>query len=915
MTPTEELISSLPLHLQERTRGIPRPASGRSRLSQSQLSQSQASDRGPVVYWTHHAQRVEENPALDVACTLALTLRRPLVVYHGLSSQYRYASDRHHVFQIQGAKDLQEEYTQRGIRYAFELQRRSGNTLGLLRLAQQTDLLITDDFPGEPTDRWLERLAYLEGLTILAVDTACVVPMQLVGRGHDRAFAFRDATAKLYKERLSRRWPTLESVPQRHDGQLPFEALDCSTIEPYQIVAQCDIDPMVPPVADTCGGTRAGYKRWNDFLQDRISKYAAKRNDPCAEYSSRMSAYLHYGMVSPMRLAREANERKAEKYLDELLIWRELAYGYCFYRSDYRSIETIPSWAIETLRKHQKDRREKLYSWETLARGKTDDRLWNACQESLIRHGELHNNLRMTWGKAILSWTKSPEEALGWIIDLNHRYALDGRDPASYGGILWCLGQFDRPFYPEQPVLGTVRARPTSGHLNRLDFDRYERIVRRPIAKSTCRVAVVGAGIAGLLCARSLADVGFEVELFEKSSGPGGRGATRRLDSAGSIDHGAPCFQISSRRWENLLGSWEQDSVIARWEPRLGIWKGRSQAGKVAADSMVAADSVSEDSIAEGSLEASALERAPGWVGKWWVGKGGMNRIGKHLAQGLTIGYRKTIEAIERRDQGWTLRGNVQSESSVESFQAGPFDCVVLAIPSPQIAALVHRDCRWKEVASSRSMEPTWTLMIEFAGRWEIPFDAIHLEDHTSLLWMSRESSKPTGKPSGKPSGSSADLQVNSQGLAGPEAWCIQATSQWTVEHLERDPEWVKSELIGAISKLGVVAMPEILQVHAHRWRYGQSVSAGGRSVDSCPYLWDPDLQLGACGDWVTGPGGTQEGDRRQTIRPQGIERALESGAAMAGGIYRHWVERNGLACDLSLGNKPYQPLLFDPDV
>ena len=74
-------------------------------------------------------------------------------------------------------------------------------------------------------------------------------------------------------------------------------------------------------------------------------------------------------------------------------------------------------------------------------------------------------------------------------------------------------------------------------------------------------------------------------------------------------------------------------------------------------------------------------------------------------------------------------------------------------------------------------------------------------------------------------------------------------------------------------------------------------------------------MQLGACGDWVTGPEGTQEGDRRQTIRPQGIERALESGAAMAGGIYRHWVERNGLACDLRLGNKPYQPLLFDPYV
>ena len=150
--------------------------------------------------------------------------------------------------------------------------------------------------------------------------------------------------------------------------------------------------------------------------------------------------------------------------------------------------------------------------------------------------------------------------------------------------------------------------------------------------------------------------------------------------------------------------------------------------------------------------------------------------------------------------------------------------------------------------------------------------------------------------------------------LAGPEAWCIQATSQWTREHLERDSEWVKSELIAAISKLGDVAIPQIVQVHAHRWRYGQAASAGGLPEDSCPYLWDADLQLGACGDWVTGPEGAHQGDCRRTIRPPGIERALESGAAMAGGIYRHWVARNGLACDLGLGNEPYQPLLFDPD-
>lgn len=883
---SEELISLLPAHLQERTRGIPRPASRRSRPSPSSLSPSSSFDRMPVVYWTHHAQRVEENPALDVACTLACALKRPLVVYHGLSSEYRYASDRHHVFQIQGAKDLQQEYSQRGFRYAFHLQRRTDGAPGLLHLAQQTDLLITDDFPGEPTDRWLKRLTHLEGLTVLAVDTACVVPMQLVGRPFDRAFAFRDATAKLYKERLSRPWPTLESIPERYDGQLPFEALDCSKIEPLQIVSQCDIDPMVPPVADTCGGSRAGYERWNDFLKYRIAKYAAKRNDPCAEYSSRMSAYLHYGMVSPMRLAREANERRAEKYLDELLIWRELAYGYCFYRSDYRSIDTLGSWAVETLRAHQKDRREKLYSWETLARGKTDDALWNACQESLLRHGELHNNLRMTWGKALLSWTESPEQALGWIIDLNHRYALDGRDPASYGGILWCLGQFDRPFYPEQPVLGTVRARPTSEHLNRLDFDKYQRIVRRRVSARTCRVAIVGAGISGLLCARSLADVGFEVEVFEKSRGSGGRGATRRLDSGGRIDHGAPCFQIASGRWEGLLKSWEQDSVIARWEPRLGVWKGSPQVGSDA-----------PCAVAPCAVAPCALGTAP-----WWVGKGGMNQIGKHLAQGLAIGYRTTIERIDRSDPGWMLNGNVQGETSVKSFQAGPFDCVVLAVPSPQVSAMVDRNCQWRDVASSRAMEPIWTLMIEFARRWEIPFDAIHLEDHPSLAWISRESSK------------SASTSVKSQGPSGPEAWCIQATSKWTGEHLESEPESVISGLIDAISGLGVGAVPQVVHVQAHRWRYGQAASAGNRLGGEIPYLWDPQLLLGACGDWVSGDWVSKEGNPCSIVRPNGIERALESGAAMAGGVYRHWIEQNGLARDTGLKNQAYQPMLFDPD-
>ncbi len=192
------------------------------------------------------------------------------------------------------------------------------------------------------------------------------------------------------------------------------------------------------------------------------------------------------------------------------------------------SLGALPAWARETLDAHRADERRAHYSWERLARATTGDALWDAAQRALLVHGELHNNLRMTWGKAFLEWTATPERALELMIDLNHRYALDGSDPNSYGGLLYCLGLFDRAFQPERPVAGTVRARPTAQHARRMNVARYgERIVRRDPGVSP-RVAVIGAGIAGLVTARTLADHGIEVCVFERSRGVGGRGANRR---------------------------------------------------------------------------------------------------------------------------------------------------------------------------------------------------------------------------------------------------------------------------------------------------------------------------------------------------------------------------------------------------
>ena len=119
----------------------------------------------------------------------------------------------------------------------------------------------------------------------------------------------------------------------------------------------------------------------------------------------------------------------AEAFLDQLVTWRELGQMFCHYRDDAGQYEALPEWARNTLARHARDRRPYIYSPETLLRARTHDPLWNAAQTQLMREGIMHNYLRMLWGKKIIQWSESPQDALQIMMFLNDRYALDGRDP------------------------------------------------------------------------------------------------------------------------------------------------------------------------------------------------------------------------------------------------------------------------------------------------------------------------------------------------------------------------------------------------------------------------------------------------------------------------------------------------------
>jgi photolyase PhrII len=432
-----------------------------------------------VLYWMHHAVRSHENSALDTALYVATLLKLPVLVYQGLGGRHPFNSDRHHTFIMEGAREVQQQLQERGISYAFYLGRRPNKPSPLKSLAQRAALVISEDFPAPPFPKWTRQLAQQVDTAVWIVDCACIIPMRLIQGTFDRAYAFRNHTQKEYERRLPQAWDDMVAVGQPFEGKYGFETIDLAKADIAELCTQCDIDHTIPPVAHTPGGSTAGYARWEKFKRHGLKSYSRLRNDAKVLFPkgvSRISAYLHHGHVSPFRIARDAardGSAGAVKFLDEMLIWRELAHHFCFHRNDLTSLDSIPQWARQTLMEHQDDPREVVYSWERLYRGQTGDALWDAAQKSLLVHGELHNNVRMTWGKAFLNWTRHPQDALDLMIDLNHRFALDGNDPNSYGGLLWCLGLFDRPFKPERPVIGTLRPRSTKDHAKRLNMAAY----------------------------------------------------------------------------------------------------------------------------------------------------------------------------------------------------------------------------------------------------------------------------------------------------------------------------------------------------------------------------------------------------------------------------------------------------------
>ena len=508
------MLDSLPTRLADRSR----LANGNAILGNS----------GPVVVWLKSSLRVHENPALDVGRIVASQNGLPLLVYQAIDERYPWASLRHHNMLLDGAVDLHHGCEAMGLRYVLHVAREGNRQPVMNFFAEEASCIITDLFPLPPWSQWVKGVASRASCPFIEVDCHCVIPMTLYGRSVDRPFKFRSATKKLRKRLVGKAWEKVEVEVEAYLGELPFTPVDVvADIEDFsrrfELLRKCNIDPTVLPVWSERGGELVSLSRWQEFLNGGLRSYARRRNNAAdSQGVSRMSAAFHYGFVSPMMVARDAasiGTKSSEKYLDELLVFREHAWHHAASLTDPYDPSNLPDWALESWTETGDDPRPGLQTWQGLEFANTPSHLWNLCQRSLLYHGELHNNLRMTWGKAFPPWTSSLEDSLKIAQKLNDKYALDGRDPSSVAGVQWCHGLFDRPFPPGVPIMGTVRQRSIATHASRLDIGRYESHIKRLLGIAQGAILVAGTGVMFDLLANVLRDNGLNVLRMNSSEG------------------------------------------------------------------------------------------------------------------------------------------------------------------------------------------------------------------------------------------------------------------------------------------------------------------------------------------------------------------------------------------------------------
>jgi renalase len=316
---------------------------------------------------------------------------------------------------------------------------------------------------------------------------------------------------------------------------------------------------------------------------------------------------------------------------------------------------------------------------------------------------------------------------------------------------------------------------------------RYEAVYRH------CRgrlmqnsIAIIGTGMAGLAAARTLAEAGRPVQLFDKSRGSGGRMASRRSEMGG-LDLGAQYFTARDPQFQQAVTRWQANGWVSPWAPSL--YAQRDGSPLPAPDDQLR-----------------------------WIGVPRMSALTRALLGELPVTFGCRIIEIQPCAGQWRLLDD-------QGRQHGPFSQVIVAIPAPQASELLTVAPALAATAASVAMQATWAVALGFSQPLPTAMQACFVRAPT-LDWFARSTSK-AGRSS------------------TPDSWVLHASSAWSDEHQALPAERVIRQLSEAFAAALDCPLPTADVSLAHLWRYARPARA-----QTLGALMDPALGLYACGDW-----------------------------------------------------------------
>ncbi|MBN2227950.1 MAG: deoxyribodipyrimidine photo-lyase [Candidatus Thorarchaeota archaeon] len=422
-----------------------------------------------VLYWMQASQRTSYNHALGYAIHQANRYNLPLLVYFGLT-EYPLANERSYSFMLQGLQDVKRSLIEMGAGFTINIE---SPDQGMINLAKNASLVVVDCDYQRIQRKWRLNVARSIGCLFVQVESNVVVPIDFVSQKEE--YTAGTIRPKIHKHLNQFLKPFKLATIKQHAPENFHE--DSPLRNTNKTLEEMSIDRTVSDVEWLEGGYWEAVRHLHEFVREKLDSFSEYRNDPSLDYSSNMSPYLHFGQISPLEIALVilgAASPGEESYLEELIVRRELSMNFAHYNDSYDSFDCLPNWAKTTLYDHKYDHREYSYSRKEFEDYQSHDPYWNSAQKQLVVDGKIHGYMRMYWGKKILEWSKTPEEAYRTAVYLNDRYELDGRDPNGYAGIAWCFGKHDRA-WAERPIFGKVRYMNDKGLRRKFDIDAYAR--------------------------------------------------------------------------------------------------------------------------------------------------------------------------------------------------------------------------------------------------------------------------------------------------------------------------------------------------------------------------------------------------------------------------------------------------------